>query len=799
MLQNTNSDEQVYESLIEKLPWTAPIYLPTDAVPLEQRIEGMKRVVDLHHNKLQNIYKPRLQALRDRYKGQRRAFIIGNGPSLNRTNLSWLKDEVTFCTNGFFLKFQDLDWRPTFHVVEDHLVAEDRAEEINSLSGMTKLYPAYLGYCLTPDENTIFFNHRARKSYPHGFDFSTNASDITYTGCTVTFTCLQLAHYLGFREIFLVGVDADYSIPDDASESSAYGTGVLDMPSDDPNHFHPDYFGKGKRWHDPQVDKMLEAYEEARRTVEADGGKIYNATVGGKLEVFPRRRFDQLFPGKGAATDIPRLLVIDMTPVGGITATGALKQTLLDGWPPELCMHISADGYPGFVCQGGPVAPHEPAARYKTVTDAARLAELYRPDLILYRPLPEKPTLHALALDITERTHAPIATWIMDDWLARLEDTAPDQHAYWIDEMKALAARASLNLSISEAMSKAMKARLGQSFTAFANAVSPEEWPEPDFEDRDGPVILRYSGGLAQDMTLDTLLNVAAAVEAAGDTRNIRFEVNTRRHWFEMFGDRFKPFRRTSISVSELERDDYVEWLRRADILLLAYNFDEDSLRYVRHSMANKLPELLASGKPVLAVGPAGQASIDLLREAKLGARVVQKGSRRIQTQLEALTASVEKRREIGAAGRAYALEHLSLETIRPRFQAALRTAARPAKADEAPAPYKEIHDLVLQGQSDHVGDAGAATVPRIERMAGFLKGWRGAVGAAVMLALLLPAFVLGGQSGWVGKLLLLAPPVAGGIIIVMLAYLYTVFMDNIRLLEHRLEALEKRPPGRGK
>ena len=36
------------------------------------------------------------------------------------------------------------------------------------------------------------------------------------------------------------------------------------MPSDDPNHFHPDYFGKGFRWHDPQVNKMIEAYQRPR-------------------------------------------------------------------------------------------------------------------------------------------------------------------------------------------------------------------------------------------------------------------------------------------------------------------------------------------------------------------------------------------------------------------------------------------------------------------------------------------------------------------------------------------------------
>jgi hypothetical protein len=70
---------------------------------------------------------------------------------------------------------------------------------------------------------------------------------------------LQLAHYLGFEEVYLIGVDADYDLPKDTAAANEYGTAVLDMRSDDPNHFHPDYFGKGFRWHDPNVDRMVAA------------------------------------------------------------------------------------------------------------------------------------------------------------------------------------------------------------------------------------------------------------------------------------------------------------------------------------------------------------------------------------------------------------------------------------------------------------------------------------------------------------------------------------------------------------
>ena len=157
----------------------------------------------------------------------------------------------------------------------------------------------------------------------------------------MTYTCLQLAAYFGFEEIYLIGVDANYVIPSDAELSGASRVKEIDMESDDPNHFHPDYFGKGKRWHEPNVDVMIEAYEEAKRACNAKGIKITNATVGGKLEVFPRVAFESLF---SKPREYPRLLLIDHTKSGNGTATGELKASLFSEWPDNKLMQIYAVG-----------------------------------------------------------------------------------------------------------------------------------------------------------------------------------------------------------------------------------------------------------------------------------------------------------------------------------------------------------------------------------------------------------------------------------------------------------------------
>lgn len=280
---------------ISRLPLRSPIFLPTSAFPKKDAIAGLKRVKSIYDHRLHTTYAEQLRAIRARYAGSDRCFVVGNGPSLNAMNLERLKGEVTFCVNGFFLKAPELSWTPTFYVVEDHLVAEDRRSDLAALQGPTKLYPANLAYCLPEADDTVFFNHRPRKSFPDGFDFSLQADEITYTGCTVTFTCMQLAAYFGFKDIYLLGVDADYALPKDAAVSADYGVSVIDMESDDPNHFDSDYFGKGYRWHDPQVEKMLAAYGEAEAVSRSNDFQFYNAGVGGKLEVFERVEFEELF------------------------------------------------------------------------------------------------------------------------------------------------------------------------------------------------------------------------------------------------------------------------------------------------------------------------------------------------------------------------------------------------------------------------------------------------------------------------------------------------------------------------
>lgn len=233
-----------------------------------------------------------LRELRDAHRGQR-CFIMGNGPSLNRCDLTLLRDEFTFGVNSIFLNRDTMGFSPTYYVVEDPLVLEDRHGQINAYRGpRRKFFGNYARRFIKPADDVTFLNLRLRYDEYRGFPwFSRNAVRQVWAGGTVSYVCLQLAWHMGFSEVYLVGFDHHYEIPADAKVS---GNQILST-SADPNHFHPDYFGKGYRWHNPRVDRMEDAYRRARQVFEGAGRRVCNATVGGALEVFPRVDYATLF------------------------------------------------------------------------------------------------------------------------------------------------------------------------------------------------------------------------------------------------------------------------------------------------------------------------------------------------------------------------------------------------------------------------------------------------------------------------------------------------------------------------
>jgi hypothetical protein len=136
--------------------------------------------------------------------------------------------------------------------------------------------------------NQGFYGRRTGAlGYPR---FSQDASQRVFCGQSVTIINLQLAYWMGFSKVLLVGMDFSYQIPADAKVDG----NIIVSQSDDPNHFDPRYFGAGKTWKDPKLSRVLQNYRLAKEVFEADGRQILNCTVGGALELFERSTLDEM-------------------------------------------------------------------------------------------------------------------------------------------------------------------------------------------------------------------------------------------------------------------------------------------------------------------------------------------------------------------------------------------------------------------------------------------------------------------------------------------------------------------------
>ncbi len=223
----------------------------------------------------------RLAAYKDKHKGER-CVIIGNGPSLKHTDVSKIKNEFTFGMNRIYLAFPDWGFETSYFVSINDLVIEQCAADIRGLK-MPKFLSWHSHPHITPTDDLIFLH----TTY-YDPKFSTDVRGRVWEGATVTYVTMQLAYYMGFEEVVLIGVDHSFKAKGEPNKTVV-------SEGDDESHFDPKYFGKGFRWQLPDLDTSELAYLRARGAYESAGRRIVDATVGGHLDVFPKVDFDSYF------------------------------------------------------------------------------------------------------------------------------------------------------------------------------------------------------------------------------------------------------------------------------------------------------------------------------------------------------------------------------------------------------------------------------------------------------------------------------------------------------------------------
>ena len=246
---------------------------------IKRRLRELPHLYAWNYTKAGRENKANLRGFKDKHKGET-LYLLANGPSINKTNLSLLKSKKVMCMNRFYIKFKDLDFSPDYLVCIEETVLDQFSKDFNEL------------------EIPTFVNWRSRFKIPNAmflkesFDFrpffQSNITKPTNTGGTVTYMCLQLAYYMGFKKIVILGMDHSFK------EKGLAGKAEIREYEKDESHFDPNYFPKGMKWILPDLKKSEYSYHIANQYYIENGREIFDATIDGRCNVFTKDKLDNL-------------------------------------------------------------------------------------------------------------------------------------------------------------------------------------------------------------------------------------------------------------------------------------------------------------------------------------------------------------------------------------------------------------------------------------------------------------------------------------------------------------------------
>lgn len=222
----------------------------------------------------------RLTQFKDIHRGKG-CFLIGNGPSLNKMDLRPLTDYYSFGLNKIYLIFDKVKLNLSYHVAINPLVIEQSLEQFRSLG-----CPSFLSYKparQAKDMADNFYYIKTLQTEPASFQ--TEITKGVDEGSTVTYAALQVAFYMGFERVFLIGVDHNFKVSGNPHEQQF-------LTEKDSNHFDSRYF-QNQEWQLPDLEGSEISYKIADFIFNRNRRKILDATVDGKLQVFNKISFKE--------------------------------------------------------------------------------------------------------------------------------------------------------------------------------------------------------------------------------------------------------------------------------------------------------------------------------------------------------------------------------------------------------------------------------------------------------------------------------------------------------------------------
>jgi hypothetical protein len=215
-----------------------------------------------------------LESWRDAHRGER-CVVLGNGPSLRETPLELLRGEHVFIVNRGHHAFGfGLTGEP-YLVVSDPRTYATYATEIRAARVGMRFYRAdvtrdgaYLDAKAEGDaESCVVLPFHMAPTMDEGA-FACDVTRGLHRGFTVVLDAVQLAYFMGFRHVIMLGVDLTPA----AEQTHFYGSGTYER----------------SRRNDMPVPRVQASFATARRVFEADGRRLVNATPGGSLSELER-------------------------------------------------------------------------------------------------------------------------------------------------------------------------------------------------------------------------------------------------------------------------------------------------------------------------------------------------------------------------------------------------------------------------------------------------------------------------------------------------------------------------------
>jgi hypothetical protein len=240
----------------------------------------------------------RLCALTHKHKGED-AVIIGMGPSLKVEDLEKFQKMASFACNKIFLAYSKTRWRPNYYSVIDILVAENNRDEILSADHRNSLpiHSKTTWNILKNQRNALCYKYEGSiANWNYDATAIMNGSlvgGILSQGCTVIIDQIQMAYAMGFKTVYLVGVDFSFSGGIKTSEKCRSGEVLIS--EGESNHFHKDYRKPGEKWTVPKLEKQRHAFAFCRAAFEREGRKLINASRKSELDVIQKVEFNKIF------------------------------------------------------------------------------------------------------------------------------------------------------------------------------------------------------------------------------------------------------------------------------------------------------------------------------------------------------------------------------------------------------------------------------------------------------------------------------------------------------------------------